>query len=85
VINSLGQPQSGNGARVLVVRPGFVHTRMTEGRRPVPLATTADKVALAVLDGVAQCKSLISAPGSLRVVMAVIRHLPRRVVRRFAP
>ena len=28
------------GVRVTVVRPGFVHTRMTEGRTPAPLSTT---------------------------------------------
>ena len=31
----LGDALAGSGARVLIVRPGFVHTKMTEGR-PVP-------------------------------------------------
>ncbi len=30
----LGDALQGTGARVMVVRPGFVHTRMTEGREP---------------------------------------------------
>ena len=32
----LGEALRGTGARVLVVRPGFVHTKMTEGRDAGP-------------------------------------------------
>ncbi len=35
----------GTGARVMVVRPGFVHTRMTTGMDPQPLSTTPEVVA----------------------------------------
>ena len=38
----LGDSLAGTGVRVLVVRPGFVHTSMTEGKEPPPLATTPD-------------------------------------------
>ena len=41
----LGDALTGSGARVLIVRPGFVRTKMTEGRPTVPLSTTADAVA----------------------------------------
>ena len=37
----------------LVVRPGFVHTKMTEGREPAPLSVTAEQVADAVTEAVA--------------------------------
>ena len=36
---------AGTGVRVLVVRPGFVITRMTAGLKPPPFATTPDAVA----------------------------------------
>ena len=38
----LGDALAGSGARVLIVRPGFVRTKMTEGRPAAPLSTTAD-------------------------------------------
>ncbi len=41
----LGDSLAGSGVHVLVVRPGFVHTSMTEGKEPAPLATTAEVVA----------------------------------------
>ena len=44
----LGEALEGSGARVLVVRPGFVRTRMTEGREARPLAVGPDQVAEAV-------------------------------------
>ena len=37
----------GTGVRVLLVRPGFVIGRMTEGMRPAPLATTPAQVGAA--------------------------------------
>ena len=38
----------GTGVRVLLVRPGFVTGRMTAGMAPAPLATTPEKVGVAV-------------------------------------
>ncbi|MDN5934425.1 MAG: decaprenylphospho-beta-D-erythro-pentofuranosid-2-ulose 2-reductase, partial [Pseudonocardia sp.] len=38
------------GVHVTVVRPGFVHTRMTEGLKPAPLSTTPEAVAAIVVD-----------------------------------
>src|SRR3954470_14709890 len=49
----LGEALRGTGARVLVVRPGFVHTKMTEGRDPAPLSVQADDVAAAITKAVA--------------------------------
>lgn len=78
----LGDALAPEGVRVVVVRPGFVHTRMTAGLEPAPLATTPDKVADAVVAAVARGSHTVWAPASLRVVMAVLRHLPRAVFRR---
>ena len=78
----LGDALAGTGVRVLVVRPGFVHTRMTAGLEAAPLATTAEKVAEAIVDGIARGKHTVWAPPQLRYVMSVLRHLPRPVFRR---
>ena len=41
----------GSGASLMIVRPGWVATRMTAGRDPAPFATTADAVAADVVAG----------------------------------
>lgn len=78
----LGDSLAGSGVRVMVVRPGFVRTKMTEGLEAAPMATTPDAVATAILRGLARGSHTIWVPPGLRVVMAVLRHLPRSVFRR---
>ena len=70
------------GVHVTVVRPGFVHTRMTEGLRPAPLSTTPEAVAAVVVDAVRTRKELVWAPAPLRFVMSALRHVPRPIFRR---
>jgi decaprenylphospho-beta-D-erythro-pentofuranosid-2-ulose 2-reductase len=67
---------------VTVVRPGFVHTRMTEGMRAAPLSVTPEAVAAITVDAVRKRRELVWAPAPLRLVMSVLRHLPRAVFRR---
>jgi decaprenylphospho-beta-D-erythro-pentofuranosid-2-ulose 2-reductase len=71
-----------SGVRVSVVRPGFVHTRMTEGMKAAPLSQTAEQVADVVVDTIRSGREQAWAPGQLRWVMSVLRHLPRAVFRR---
>ncbi|HEX6312971.1 MAG TPA: decaprenylphospho-beta-D-erythro-pentofuranosid-2-ulose 2-reductase [Acidimicrobiia bacterium] len=73
---------AGSGARVMIVRPGFVHTKMTQGREPAPLSTTPEAVATAIVKGLARRSHAIWVPSTLRWVMTVVRHLPRPVFRR---
>jgi decaprenylphospho-beta-D-erythro-pentofuranosid-2-ulose 2-reductase len=78
----LGDSVAGSGVRVLVVRPGFVKTRMTAGLKPPPFATTPDAVAAATSRALRRGAHTVWAPGALRYVFAVLRHLPRAVYRR---
>ncbi|MEU5833463.1 decaprenylphospho-beta-D-erythro-pentofuranosid-2-ulose 2-reductase [Streptomyces diacarni] len=78
----LGDALHGSGVHVLVVRPGFVHTRMTEGRPPAPLATTPGAVADAIVHGVRRRSRTVWVPAALGPVMSVLRHLPRPLFRR---
>ena len=78
----LGEALRGSGAGVLVVRPGFVRTRMTEGRPPAPLSVSAAQVADAVVRGVARRDDLVWVPSALRGVMSGLRHVPRPLFRR---
>ena len=71
-----------NDVGVTVVRPGFVHTRMTEGMKPAPLSTTPEAVAAAAVDAVRNRREQVWVPAPLRGVMSVLRHLPRSVFRR---
>lgn len=78
----LGEALREHGGRVLVVRPGFVRTAMSSGRREPPFAVSAEEVARAVVEGVADGSELIWVPALLRGVMSGLRHLPRPVFRR---
>jgi decaprenylphospho-beta-D-erythro-pentofuranosid-2-ulose 2-reductase len=78
----LGDALAGTGVHVLVVRPGFVHSSMTAGKEPAPLATTPDAVADAVASGLAAGRDTVWVPGTFRYLMTVFRHLPRPVWRR---
>jgi decaprenylphospho-beta-D-erythro-pentofuranosid-2-ulose 2-reductase len=78
----LGDSLAGSGVDVMVVRPGFVKTKMTAGRDPVPFSTTADAVAGEILKGLARGAHTVWAPPVLRYVMSVLRHVPRPVFRR---
>jgi decaprenylphospho-beta-D-erythro-pentofuranosid-2-ulose 2-reductase len=71
-----------HGVIVTVVRPGFVHSRMTEGMRPAPLSTTPEAVAAITVDAVRKRRELVWAPAPVRFLMSVLRHLPRAVFRR---
>lgn len=78
----LGDSLLGSGARVIVVRPGFVVSKMTAGRDPVPFSTTPEAVAEAVDNAVRRGTEIVWVPGILRLVMAVLRHVPRVIFRR---
>lgn len=78
----LGEALRGSGVRVLVVRPGFVRTAMTEGREPAPMSVTAEQVADAIVSAVAKGAELIWVPSPMRLVMSGLRHVPRPLFRR---
>jgi decaprenylphospho-beta-D-erythro-pentofuranosid-2-ulose 2-reductase len=78
----LGDDLCEDGVRVLVVRPGFVHTRMTQDLPAAPLASTPEAVARAVQAGLDNGSQTIWVPGALRWLMLVMRMLPRFVFRR---
>jgi decaprenylphospho-beta-D-erythro-pentofuranosid-2-ulose 2-reductase len=74
---ALGDALIGTGARCVVVRPGFVHTHMTEGMKPAPFATTPDKIADTVISGLQKNKEIIWAPSIMMPMFLTLRHLPR--------
>jgi decaprenylphospho-beta-D-erythro-pentofuranosid-2-ulose 2-reductase len=72
----------GSGVRLLLVRPGFVRSKMTLGREPMPLSTTPEAVGRAIVDCLTSGAPIIWVPPALRWVMSGLRHLPRPLFRR---
>ena len=70
------------GLRVVTVKPGFVKTAMTAGLEPPPFAGEPDDVARSVLGAIDRGDPVVYAPAPWALVMAVIRRLPRAVMRR---
>jgi len=78
----LGDALVGSGVRVVIVRPGFVRSKMTTGLEPAPFATTPEAVADAIADALASGKEIVWVPAVLRWVAMVFRLLPRSLWRR---
>lgn len=78
----LGDALAGTGAGVLVVRPGFVHSRMTAGMKAAPFATTPAQVAAAAAKALRSGRRTVWVPATLRPLFSVFRHLPAPVWRR---
>jgi decaprenylphospho-beta-D-erythro-pentofuranosid-2-ulose 2-reductase len=70
--------------RVMVVRPGFVRTRMTHGLAVPPLATTPEAVAAATVRGLQRGSATVWVPAATAVLGLVLRLLPRPLFRRLS-
>nr|WP_062337683.1 SDR family NAD(P)-dependent oxidoreductase [Herbidospora sakaeratensis] len=68
----------GSGVHVMVVRPGFVRSRLTRGVTPPAIATSPETVAGAVLDGLRAKSEIVWVPG----ILGQLTRLPGSVVRR---
>jgi decaprenylphospho-beta-D-erythro-pentofuranosid-2-ulose 2-reductase len=80
--SGLGDAIARDGVQVLVVRPGFVRSKMTAGLAAAPLSQTPEQVAGVIVAGLAAGRHTVWAPGHLRWVMSALRHLPRALFRR---
>jgi decaprenylphospho-beta-D-erythro-pentofuranosid-2-ulose 2-reductase len=78
----LGDAMHGSGARVLVVRPGFVRTRMTQGLPEVPLTIDPTEVASIIVTALRKGRETVYAPGPLRLVMTGLKAVPRPLFRK---
>jgi len=71
-----------SGLRVVCVKPGFVRTGMTAGLPEPPFAGDPEDVARVVMRALDRGTPVVYAPAIWRLIMAVIRALPRSVMRR---
>jgi short-subunit dehydrogenase len=72
----------GSGVHLLLVRPGFVIGRMTEGMTPAPLSSTPQQVADAAALALRKGRREVWVPRLLAVLVFGFRLLPRAVWRR---
>jgi decaprenylphospho-beta-D-erythro-pentofuranosid-2-ulose 2-reductase len=78
----LGHSLQGSGAKVVVVRPGYVRTKMSAGVEEAPFACDADDVAAAVVKGLRRGSSVIWAPAVLQGLFGALRYAPGPIWRK---
>jgi decaprenylphospho-beta-D-erythro-pentofuranosid-2-ulose 2-reductase len=79
---ALANELDATGVSLTVVRPGFVHGRMTKGMKPAPFATDPATVASTTYDAVIKGRRVVWVPGILKFVFGVLRVLPNSIWRR---
>lgn len=72
----------GTGVELLIVRPGFVIGRMTEGMEPAPFSSTPAQVAEATAKALRKGKREVWVPWVIRPMINAARFVPRPVWRR---
>jgi len=78
----LGDALVGTGVGLMIVRPGFVRTRMTAGLPEAPFTVDAEAVAEGVRKGLETGAAVVFVPAVLRYVFVLLRLLPRAIWRR---
>jgi len=82
-LSGLRSRLSASGVHVVTVKPGFVHTRMTEGMDlPERLTATPGEVAKAVLRAIRRRRDVVYVVRVWRLIMFIIRAVPERVFKR---
>jgi len=72
----------GSGVRMLLVRPGFVIGRMTEGMPHAPLSTTPEAVGAATARALAGKRDVVWVPAKLALLATALKFIPRPLWRR---
>ncbi|MDQ2679373.1 MAG: SDR family NAD(P)-dependent oxidoreductase, partial [Actinomycetota bacterium] len=81
----MGDALVGTGVDVLVVRPGFVRSSMTEGLDPAPMSTDPATVGEAVRHALERGRhGVVWVPATLGPMFAVLRNAPLPLWRRIA-
>lgn len=81
-LESLDHKYHAQGLRTICVKPGFVRTGMTAGLKPPPFAGEPQQVAKDIVRAITRGTPQLYTPAAWRPVMAVIRRLPRVVMRK---
>lgn len=80
--SGLADALHGSGVGLLIVRPGFVIGRMTEGMKPAPFSSTPQQVADATVRALRKGRRSVWVPGLLAPMFFGMRLLPQFIWRR---
>ncbi|BBZ33785.1 SDR family NAD(P)-dependent oxidoreductase [Mycolicibacterium confluentis] len=80
--SGLADALHGTGVHLLIVRPGFVIGRMTEGMDAAPLSSTPAQVAEAAARALAKGRRQVWVPRTVGVLAFVTRFVPQPIWRR---
>jgi short-subunit dehydrogenase len=80
--NGLADALHGTGVKLLLVRPGFVIGRMTEGMTPAPFSRTPAQVATAAEHALRKGRRTVWVPVPLGLLAFAFRMTPRFIWRR---
>ncbi len=80
--SGLSDALHGSGVQLLLVRPGFVVGRMTQGMEPAPFSSTPEQVAEATVRALGRGRRTVWVPWILKPVFTGMRMLPQWMWRR---
>ncbi|MDV8021446.1 decaprenylphospho-beta-D-erythro-pentofuranosid-2-ulose 2-reductase [Rhodococcus sp. IEGM 1330] len=78
----LGEALREFGPRVTVVRPGMVRTKFSAHVKEAPMTVDKEVIAKLAVNASQKGKELIWTPAPWRLVMMVLRHVPRPIFRK---
>lgn len=81
IAQGLQKQNVGSNVFITILRPGFVHTKMTINMSPAPFATNVSAVAKIAANGLRKRKRIVYAPRILFPVMFILKLLPERIFR----
>lgn len=79
---ALDHELEGSGVSIVVIRPGYVHTKMTAHMKPAPFSTNAGEVATKSVEAIRGTSKVVWVPGVLKWIFGLLRILPISVWRR---
>ena len=68
--------------KISILRPGYVFTKMTKNFKPAPFSITLETLARISIDGLFKNKKIIYAPWKLKILMNLLRIVPRFIFNR---
>jgi short-subunit dehydrogenase len=73
----LQSKMSKSKVKISILRPGYVFTKMTENFKPAPFSITSETLARISVDGLFKNKKVIYVPWKLKIIMNLLRIVPR--------